>query len=338
MSNFIVPNTFVPGTKAKAQEVNENFVAVQDELNQKAEKAGNSAQVFSVANATENTHAVNKSQFETAVSNAVNGFSDTISRLATHFVIESARTNSSGNPSFMAYSGGTLSFRVDNSTYGPIVAVPANNQPRFTVTSVNSINMSSYADGDYNIFLKSNGTAYAYNNTIYTQKAAPESPLNNTVFVNTSVSPLSAKIYKNNSWTDFNDVFLGTATVESGSITAVKYNQFNDNGFNVNKNNIIYVKDTYINAYSGYRIFSDGYCEQWSRVSDVSDEQIIYFVTPFANTAYNVQITTLGADTSAVYSIIMKGTSSSKTKTYFTITKRESDVESIYWFACGYAF
>ena len=25
MSNFIVPNTFIPGTKAKAQEVNENF-------------------------------------------------------------------------------------------------------------------------------------------------------------------------------------------------------------------------------------------------------------------------------------------------------------------------
>ncbi len=69
MSNFIVPNTFVPGTKAKAQEVNENFASVQEELNKKAEKEGNSSQACSVANATENNHAVNKSQFETVLVN-----------------------------------------------------------------------------------------------------------------------------------------------------------------------------------------------------------------------------------------------------------------------------
>ena len=90
MSNFVVPNTFVPGTKAKAQEVNENFTAVQNELNQKAEKNGNSTQTFSVANATENNHAVNKSQFETALNSSTTELNDLISRLATHFVVEIA--------------------------------------------------------------------------------------------------------------------------------------------------------------------------------------------------------------------------------------------------------
>lgn len=36
MSKFVVPNIFVAGTKAKAQEVNENFASIQDELEKKS--------------------------------------------------------------------------------------------------------------------------------------------------------------------------------------------------------------------------------------------------------------------------------------------------------------
>lgn len=32
MGKFIVPNIFIAGTKAKAQEVNENFASIQEEL------------------------------------------------------------------------------------------------------------------------------------------------------------------------------------------------------------------------------------------------------------------------------------------------------------------
>ena len=72
MSNFIVPNTFVPGTKARAQDVNENFVAVQDELNLKAEKNGDETQTFYVANATHDNEAVNKAQLDTAINESNN--------------------------------------------------------------------------------------------------------------------------------------------------------------------------------------------------------------------------------------------------------------------------
>ena len=35
MANFKTPYTFIAGTKAKAEEVNENFSAIKDELNKK---------------------------------------------------------------------------------------------------------------------------------------------------------------------------------------------------------------------------------------------------------------------------------------------------------------
>ena len=297
MSNFIVPNTFVPGTKAKAQEVNENFVSIQNELNQKAEKAGNSSQPFLVANATEDNHAVNKLQFETSLNEAIENVNNVISCLSTPFVVERGYTNSSGNPAFMTYSTGTLNFRVNNnatSSYGPIIAVPANNQPKFTVTSVNSINMSSYSNGAYNVFLKSNGTAYAYKNTIYTQKAAPASPTNHTIFVNTSVSPLTAKIYSNNAWVDFNDVFLGTVTVSDGAITKIVHNNLNDNGLNVNRKNQSIVITSYTSSTSGYRIYSDGFCEQWGFNSSATARNTSYAISlskTYANANYNIQLT-----------------------------------------------
>ena len=64
MSNFIVPNTFIPGTKAKAQEVNENFTSIQNELNTKATKTGDVTQPFFVAPAIEDNQATTKKQIE----------------------------------------------------------------------------------------------------------------------------------------------------------------------------------------------------------------------------------------------------------------------------------
>lgn len=287
MSNFVVPNTFVPGTKAKAQEVNENFTAVQNELNQKAEKNGNSTQTFSVANATENNHAVNKSQFETALNSSTTELNDLISRLATHFVVEKAYTNSSGEPAFMTSSGGTLLFLADDNTYGPIVAVPANNLPRFSASLIESIDLSSYQDGTYNVYLNNNGTVCVYDNVLYIQKNVPSSPSNNCIFVDVSKSPITAKIYQNSSWVDFNGVPLGSVTVSNGEITTINHNNLNDNGINVSRINQLVVVKTYQYGTGGYKIWSNGLCEQWATTS-VANAQSVSFLTSFANTQYTL--------------------------------------------------
>lgn len=96
MSNFIVPNTFVPGTKARAQDVNENFVAVQDELNLKAEKNGDETQTFYVANATHDNEAVNKAQLNSAINESNNN-------KVTH--TENSPVGSSTRPVYINASG-----------------------------------------------------------------------------------------------------------------------------------------------------------------------------------------------------------------------------------------
>ena len=49
-----------------------------------------------------------------------------------------------------------------------------------------------------------------------------------------------------------------------------------------------YIKNTYVNGTSGYRIWSDGYCEQWGQGKVMSSGYYmrVNFIKPFANTNY----------------------------------------------------
>lgn len=329
MNNFVVPNTFVPGTKAKAQEVNENFVSIQDELNQKAEKAGSISQVFNVANAQDSSHAVNKGQFETAISDLSESFNNSISRMSTPFLIERAHTDSSGNPDFIVPQGGILTFKVNDSNYGPIVAVPANNLPKFTITSLSNLNLSTVSDGTYNIFVNKNGVVYGYKNTIYWQKSTPSNPIANDIFVNISSFPLSVKIYLNSYWVDFDDVYLGSVLVSNRSVTSVKHAKLNDNGVNVNRANQSVVETTYKNGTSWYRIWSDGWIEQGGKTG-TGTNQTVTFLKLFKDTNYCLlTVQYYVGSSNGDYATIKD-----KTITGFTIPGYST--MSYGWYACGY--
>ncbi len=331
MSNFIVPNTFVPGTKAKAQEVNENFIAVQDELNKKAEKEGDPTQPLVVGDAVEDNQAVTKGQVETYIKNA-NTFAQSIS---DSFLIKSGNVDENGEPDILSYENGVVSFKVDGgSVYAPIVAVPANLQQEFTVTSLNSIDLSAYSDGVYNIFVKSDGTAYALCNTICTQKNAPAAALN-TIFVNISKSPLSVQKYDGEKWIDFNDVYAGNVTLESGVITSVVNCKFNDNGYSVNTLNHMVVKEFLMGGHGGYIIYNNGFCEQWGRLGTTSNGQVISLLVPYNSSTYLVLMETSISSTSSTYSIKVNSTASSKTANGFTLVKKDTNAQALFWRTFG---
>lgn len=332
MSNFIVPNTFVPGTKAKAQEVNENFIAIQNELNQKLNKSGDSTQPLVVGEATENNHAVQKVQLE----NSAIYLKNYTKALISPFMIKSGNVDSNGEPDILNYENGVISFKVDNGTlYAPITVVPANLQDEFTVTSLASIDLSSYSDGVYNIFIKSNSTAYALCNTIYKQKTVPETPALNDIFVNLSKEPMEAVKYNGENWETFNDVYLGNVTLESGSITSVENSKFNDNGYNLNKGNQIVLKETYAYNHSGYRLYTDGFCEQFGRLGTTTNGYVINLMIPYATTMYNVLLETSVSSTTPAYSVKVSSVASSKTENSFTIIKKDTNSEALYWRTYG---
>ena len=61
----------------------------------------------------------------------------------------------------------------------------------------------------------------------------------------------------------------------------------------------IHIISTYVNGQSGYRIWSDGYCEQWGRVPAGNDsDYVITFLKPYKNTDYQIGFTLLSNNTS----------------------------------------
>lgn len=56
-----------------------------------------------------------------------------------------------------------------------------------------------------------------------------------------------------------------------------------------------YIVETYVNGTSGYRLYSDGYCEQWGRVPAGADsDYTITLLKPYKNTDYQIGFTSLG--------------------------------------------
>lgn len=229
MTDYLTLTEFVPGTKAKAQEVNANFSAVKEAIATKATAEGDSTQVFSVAEATEDTHAVNKSQLD-ALSETL---TQKINAATERFCVKSGNvTNGAGD--LFSYSGTTVTAKVGGAYPNLVVA---NYKGEFkTITSLANLSVSGKTDGTYNLYVNLTATTpvlYTLANTIYKQKTRPTMN-DGDVWFKTSVEPLSAIKYSGTTDAEFLDVPLGSVTILSGIITGIKTFPFNQNGFDVN--------------------------------------------------------------------------------------------------------
>lgn len=231
MSGYLSLIEFVPGTKAKAQEVNQNFQTISENLTEKADKAGSSSQVFNVSNATVSTHAINKAQLD-AVSTELNS---KINEAFSRFCVKSGNiTNDIGD--LLNYSGMNVSFKA-GGTY-PNLTVSNAKGTFATFTSIETLNMNGKPNGVHNIFIPINGNPYSLSNNIYKQPARP-SLLEGDVWLNTGVEPLKAIKYVNGSDTEFLDIPLGNVTISGGTISAITTFPYNQNDYDVTLNSTI---------------------------------------------------------------------------------------------------
>lgn len=222
--------TFIPGTKAKASEINENFSTLQDSINEKADKNGDSSQKFYVADATDGAHAVNKAQL-TELSDNLNA---EIAKSATKFCVKSGYTTN-GQGDLFSYSGIQVTPKVGTGFANLTVADYAGTQTTFT--TADGFSMNNKSDGTYNIFIKPDGTLYTLNNKIYKQPSRP-TMYDGDVWLDTSVEPFKCIKYTSSSDVEFLDIPLGSITIASNTITSLKTFPFNQNGYNVNKQTI----------------------------------------------------------------------------------------------------
>lgn len=266
MGKFIVPNIFVAGTKAKAQEVNENFVSIQEELEKKALKEGSQTQTFYVANATEDGQAVSKNQMQNFVNETNNSTLAKIGADKLSLFANSGNTDEEGNAELITFSDLELTFLVGNnypSLKGNLLG------ENIEITEIENFSLSGFANGKYNIFVNKNGEISVLSNNIYIQPKQPSLILND-VWVDTSSVPDKITQFDGSNKINFDKLLIGKVTIENSQITSVTTVPYNSKEVTiVNQSHNAHIIETYQNEHSWYRIWSDGFVEQGGIISNM---------------------------------------------------------------------
>lgn len=224
--------TFIPGTKAKADEVNANFAVLQSAINEKATINGDSSQTFLVSDATADKHAVNKKQLNELSDN----LTTKINRTGTKFCIKSGNTTN-GKGDLFSIDVYEINAKI-GGTYDSLTMIDyAGTQTTISSTPA-KLSLTGNSNGEYNIFITPAGTLYILNNVIYKQASRPTMTVND-IWLDTSTEPFKCIKYSGSSDITFLDVPLGKVSFSNGAITQIETFAFNQNNYNINSQSIV---------------------------------------------------------------------------------------------------
>jgi hypothetical protein len=103
---------------------------------------------------------------------------------------------------------------------------------------------------------------------------------------------------------------------------------------NINAPSRSYLVQSYVNGTSGYRVYSDGWCEQWGRISVELDSSVwVTFLKPFMNASYYANWISCNGETQNG-----EGTRAcaNLTTTSMRIYNGQDSAMLANWYACGY--
>lgn len=201
---YNVPYTFIPGTKAKANEVNSNFSKVTDYLTElNADLIDTSTALTSVQSDLAQTKTLFQENRTKFCVNSSAGTLITVSGTNLYFNFSFVITNSKG-----------------------ITA---------TISSVQPINCQSFANGTHNIFIGLDGSSEHFLNTIYKQKTEPTTKNIDDIWLNTSMEPVFAGKWNGSIWQEYLKVPVGNVVIASNAISSTTIFSYNQNGYNVNQ-------------------------------------------------------------------------------------------------------
>ena len=132
-------------------------------------------------------------------------------------------------------------------------------------------------------------------NTFYIQEVPPTTSASGAGWFNPVENTFKYYDAEINDWVLDDVVLIGSFVNTQGVISnfrpkttfhALDYNDFS---------NTPHLIDTYVNGISGYRIWSDGYCEQWGRTGNKTNI-VITLTKKMSDTNYNIQITVLNSN------------------------------------------
>ena len=132
----------------------------------------NSLRAINLATGTSDTDAVNKGQLDDEIEDILESTSDlSLSNLTgsgycklmmNTFCANSGNQDANGYADLVSYTGGDVSFKVDDgATYKPLVLTFTDGETK-TLTSIDSIDMSSFANGTYTLLVGRSGNVLAW--------------------------------------------------------------------------------------------------------------------------------------------------------------------------------
>ncbi len=200
---FKIPYTFIPGTKAKANEINSNFSSVAEYL---TDINTNLITTTEDLNSTKTNLAQTKKLFE---------------ENRTKYCVNSCTDSLMTTAELMIYFNSEIEITNHKGITAKVQSLPA-------------INCQGLANGTYNVFIGIDSTNEYFKNTIYKQKNEPVTKKPNDIWLNTSKEPLFAGKWDGTTWVEYNKVPAGSFTIENSTISTVSVFPYNQNGYNVN--------------------------------------------------------------------------------------------------------
>lgn len=99
-----------------------------------------------------------------------------------------------------------------------------------------------------------------------------------------------------------------------------------------------HIVETYVNGTSGYRVWSDGYCEQWGRVVNNADvANTVTFIKPYKDTNYYVtRSSSIGIYATTTYAKHSTDVFELTTKSFKAYTYSGEGLNNFMWLAKGY--
>lgn len=279
MTDYLTLTEFIPGTKAKAQEINANFSAIKDALDTKAALDGDNTQTFKVANAIDDSHAVNKGQLD----DLSDDLTAEIDKTGMKFYAKSGNI-SSGNGDLFSYSGLVITPKIGGTYADLVISDYKGNNTSISSTTPSTLNLTGNSNGIYNIFISSSGSLYILNNTIYRQPSRPTMVVND-VWFNTSKEPFGCIKYNGTADIEFLDVPLGKVTISGGTITAVETFPFCQNGYNVNTQTTINSGTKLAASVSNMTMpnYAAGVSKSWATVYQANTNGYVYVWATFGS-------------------------------------------------------
>ncbi len=303
MSESLIPYSFIPGTKAKAQEVNANFIALADEI--QGAKASTTEQLNTLEESiTERIETV-----EENISNNCAGNDLANTGMVTNSILEAPNGTAEFESNTITVKADLKVIIPDGRTEdGKLKNLEYTTEDEITKTITNLSNLSTV------LFLYSDGTINCVKqNRIYYKNTTPTTLEDNVHWYNTDENKWYKYVTSESSWQEVQGLPIANVVWDQSSLitslTAIKpLNLIKASDLNdfytirgILPRDLDYIIAHYQSSYSFYILYKSGWIRQGGYVEGSGDSYANFFF-PFMAGGYHISLARVsgGGTTSSV--------------------------------------